>query len=211
MSNLRDRSRWFSDIPVAFVGGKSLFLYAASCEATVMASRTGFQRMSRTSRGCVTLCCRLLVIVRLLHLVVLVLKNVSNFTGGVTLWCRLLVIVQSLCLVVLVFEECLELHGGVLLFAVGCWLLCDHYVWSYWFSTPPCMYCCCFSYLKSYLLFVQFAWLVAMVSWLSTEVLGYIMRRKFFHFPIFWWSPFYLVFCAFVAGERSAACWVILK
>ena len=61
--------------------------------------------MSRTSRGCVTLCCRLLVIVRYLRLVVLV------------------------------FEECLELRGGVLLFDVGCWLLCDRYVWSYWFST----------------------------------------------------------------------------
>ena len=70
-----------------------------------MASCTGFWMMSRTSWGCVTLCCRLLVIVQLLHLVVLV------------------------------FEECLELCGGVLLFAVGCLLLSDRYIWSYWFST----------------------------------------------------------------------------
>ena len=42
---------------------------------------------------------------------------------------------QSLHLVVLFFEECLELSRGVLLFVVGCWLMCDHYDWSYWFST----------------------------------------------------------------------------
>ena len=41
---------------------------------------------------------------------------------------------RSLRLVVLVVGCCLELHGGVLLFAVGCLLLCDRYVWSYWFS-----------------------------------------------------------------------------
>ena len=41
---------------------------------------------------------------------------------------------RLLRLVVLVFGWCLELHGGVLLFAVGCLLLCDCYVWSYWFS-----------------------------------------------------------------------------
>ena len=69
-----------------------------------MASRTCFQVVSQTSQWCVTLCCRLLVIVRLLHLVVLV------------------------------FEECHELHGGVLLFVVGCLLFCECYVWSYWFS-----------------------------------------------------------------------------
>ena len=70
-----------------------------------MASYTGFRRMSRVSQGCVTLCRRLLVVVR------------------------------SLCLVVLVSRRMFELHGDVLLFVVGCWLLCDHYVWSYWFST----------------------------------------------------------------------------
>ena len=69
--------------------------------AIVMSSRTGFRRMSRTSRWCVTLCCRMLVIVRPLRLVVLI------------------------------FKECLKLRGGVLLFAVGCLLLCDRYVWSY--------------------------------------------------------------------------------
>ena len=59
----------------------------------------------------------------------------QTLRGCVTLCCRLLVVAQSLRLVVLVFEECLELHGGVLLFAVGCLLLCDCYIWSYWFST----------------------------------------------------------------------------
>ena len=54
--------------------------------------------------------------------------------GKVTLLPRLLVVVQLLRLVILVFEECSELHGEGLLFVVGCWLLCDHYVWSYWFS-----------------------------------------------------------------------------
>ena len=91
--------------------------------------------MSRTSQGCVTLCCRLLVVVRSLRLVVLVFEECLELHGGVTLCCRLLVIVRSLRLVILVFKECLELHGGVLLFDVGCWLLCDRYVWSYWFST----------------------------------------------------------------------------
>ena len=57
------------------------------------------------------------------------------FAGGkVTLLPRLLVVGQLLRLVILVFEECLELHGEILLFIVGCWLLCDRYVWSYWFS-----------------------------------------------------------------------------
>ena len=64
-----------------------------------------FRRMSQTLRWCVTLCCRLLVIVRPLRLVALV------------------------------FEECLKLCGGVLLFVVDCLLLCDCYVWSYWSST----------------------------------------------------------------------------
>ena len=54
--------------------------------------------------------------------------------GCVTLCCRLLVIIQSLHLVVLVFEECLALSGGVLLFVVGCLLLGKCYDWSYWFS-----------------------------------------------------------------------------
>ena len=55
--------------------------------------------------------------------------------GCVTLCCRLLVIVWLLCLVILVFKECLELHGGVLLFAVGCLLMCGCYIWSDRFST----------------------------------------------------------------------------
>ena len=73
--------------------------------AIVTASRTGFRVVSRTSRRCVTLCCRLLVILR------------------------------SLRLVVLVFEKCPEFRSDVLLFAVGCLLLGECYVWSYWFST----------------------------------------------------------------------------
>ena len=57
-----------------------------------MASHTGFRGMSQTLWGCVTLHCRLLVIVR------------------------------SLQLVILFSKEGLKLHGGVLLFVVGCWL-----------------------------------------------------------------------------------------
>ena len=53
--------------------------------------------------------------------------------GKVTLLPRLLVVGRLLRLIVLVFEECLELHGDVLLFVVGCWLLCNHYIWLYWF------------------------------------------------------------------------------
>ena len=54
--------------------------------------------------------------------------------GCVTLCCRLLVIVQSLRLVVLFFEEFLELHDGMLPFLVVCLLLCIHYDWPYCFS-----------------------------------------------------------------------------
>ena len=93
--------------------------------------------MSRASRWCVTLCCRMLVIVRPLHLVVLVFEECLELRGGVLFFAVgcLLLVVRSLRLVILVFEECLELRGGVLLFAVGCLLLCDRYVWSYWFLT----------------------------------------------------------------------------
>ena len=53
-------------------------------------------------------------------------------------WCgtlcfRLLLIVRLLQLVILFSEECLKLRGGVVFFVVGCLLLCDRYVWSYWF------------------------------------------------------------------------------
>ena len=108
-------------------------LWAACYSAIVTASHTGFRRMSRTSRWCVTLCCRLLVIVR------------------------------SLRLVILVFKGCLELRGGVLFFAVGCWLLSDCYVWSYWFPNIVS-------------LFMHIALLVA-VFWLSTGLLGSYKRN----------------------------------
>ena len=106
--------------------------------------------------------------------------------GCVTLCCRLLLIVRSLQLVVLVFEECLGLHGGVLLFIVGCWLLCNHYGWSYWFLAPPCLDCCCISHLGSCLLFMQSALLVAMVSWLLTGLLGLYYKKINFPFSYFW-------------------------
>ena len=41
---------------------------------------------------------------------------------------------RSLRLVVLVFERCPELTWGCVTLGVGCLLLCDHYVWSDWFS-----------------------------------------------------------------------------
>ena len=54
--------------------GVLLFIVGARYCAIVTASCTGFRRMSQTLRGCVALHCRLLVIVRLLHLVVLVFE-----------------------------------------------------------------------------------------------------------------------------------------
>ena len=77
---------------------------------------------------------------------------------------------------------------------------------------PPCLNCCYFFYLKSYLLFVRSARLVAMVSllvnWSAKDIL---LKEKFWYFPTVWWSLFCLVFCAFVAGKRIALCWIILK
>ena len=146
----------------------------------VTASRTGFRVMSRTSWGCVTLCCRLLVIMRSLRLVILVFEECLELHGGVTLCCRLLVIARSLRLVVLVFEECLELSRGVLLFVVGCWLLCDRYDWSYWFSTILVVPAFCTISASGFLAFVG--------------LLG-LCERKFFHFLTFWRFPFYLLFC----------------
>ena len=129
--------------------------------------------MSRTLQWCVTLCCRLLVFVRSLHLVVLVFKECLELCGGVLLYAvGCLFFVQSLRLVILVFEECLELRGGVLLYAVGCLFLCDRYVWSYWFPNIV-------------LLFMHIALLVAVIFWLSTGLLG-LYKRKFFHFSTLW-------------------------
>ena len=45
----------------------------------------------------------------------------------------MLVLMRSLRLVILVFEKYLGFYGEKLLFVVGCWLWCDHYIWSYWF------------------------------------------------------------------------------
>ena len=160
--------------------------------ATVTASRAGFRRVPRTTQGCVTPCCGLLVVVR------------------------------SLCLVVLFFEECLELSGGVLLSVVGCLLLCDCYVWLYWFLKNDSIMrecvtlCCrllvivrplrlvilvfeeCLKLCGGVLLFVVGCWLmrnhydwlylpsvllVILVSWLLLGCLGYI--EKVFPFSYF--------------------------
>ena len=117
-----------------------------------------------------------------------------DLKGPCTLPLGLLVVGQLLCPVILVFKECLEFYGEVLLFVVGCWLLCDHYIWSYWFSKNvlnftgsvtlccrllvivqslclvvlvfalPCLNCCYFFYSKSCLLFMQSVQLVVVVS-----------------------------------------------
>ena len=60
-------------------------------------------------------------------------KNASNLVGVCYSFCRLLVDARPLRLVVLVFKEYLEFYGSLLLFPVFCFLLCDHYDWSYWF------------------------------------------------------------------------------
>ena len=121
--------------------------------------------MSWTSQGGVTLCCRLLVIVRSLRLVVLVFEECLELLwGGATLRCRLLVIVPLVRLVILVFEECLELlWGGATL---HCRLLVIvrlvHLVVLVF--APPCLNCCYFFYLKLCLLFMRSVQLVVMVS-----------------------------------------------
>ena len=114
----------------------------------------------------------------------------------VTLHCRLLVIVRSLQLVLLFSEECLELRGSVLLFSVGCWLLCDHYIWSYWFSKNV-------SNLHGGVLLLNVdCWLLGdrydWSYWFSTllvvhafctashcDFLLRLYRRKFFHFLLY--------------------------
>ena len=125
--------------------------------------------------------------------------------GKVTVLPRLLAVGQLLRPVVLVFEECLELRRGVLLFVVGCSLLCDRYVWLYWFSTLPYLYC-----LKSCLLFMHSALLVAMVSWLLTGLLG-LYKKKIFPFSYLLVISLLSDVLCFVAVRRSAASWVILK
>ena len=75
-------------------------------------------------------------------------------SGKVTLLLSLLVMGRLLRLVVLVFEGCPELYGEVLLFIVGCWLLCDRYVWSYWFSKNV------LNFVREVLLFIVGCWLL---------------------------------------------------
>ena len=129
-----NESFWLPLYPVRFLFIIKNVLSYLFILATYMTGHAGFQMFLWPLRGKVTLLPRLLVVVRLLQLVVLVFKECLELPrGGVTLCCRLLVIVRSLCLVILFFEECSELHWEELLFIVGCWLLCDCYVWSYWF------------------------------------------------------------------------------
>ena len=96
-------------------------LWAACYPAIVTASHTGFRRMSQTSRWCVTLCCRLLVILRLLWLVILVFEECLELHGGVLLFAvERLVILRLLRLVVLVSEYCFVVHAYRT--ASGCFL-----------------------------------------------------------------------------------------
>ena len=154
---------------------------------------------------------------RSLHLVILVFKGCPEFLwGGVTLRCRLLVVVRSLRLVILVFEGCPEfLWGGVTL---HCRLLVIvqslHLVVLVF--TPPCLDCCCFSYLKSCWLFTTIC-TASCYGFLGCKLqcYGYIIKRegekKFWYFPTVWWSLFCLVFCAFVAEKRIVLSWIILE
>ena len=122
---------------------------------------------------------------------------------------------RSLRLVILVFEECLELHGEVLLLIVGCWLLCDRYVWLYWFSLRLVWTAVVSSIWSHAYCFMQSVPLVAMVSLAASynakDILLKERKKKFWYFPTVWWSLFCLVFCAFVAEKRIALSWIILK
>ena len=156
-----------------------------------MSGRTGFWRMSWTSRGCVTL------------------------------WCRLLVTVQPLRLVVLVFEECLELCGGVLLFNVGCLLLCNCYDWSYWFSTllvvhAFCTASCCGFLLRLYRRkFSIFYFMVISLPmfWTCSCVVSWVVQNET---AKTWWTSVpgkplqvYCLFSAALTWERVWRPWAL--
>ena len=133
----------------------------------------------------------------------------------VTLCCRLLVIVRSLRLVILVFKECPELHREGLLFIVGCWLLCNHYVWSHWFSlcltwtavvSPIWSHACCL---------MRSVWLVTMVSlavsYNAKDILFRERKKKICTFLQF--GDFLSIWCSvfLLAEKRIALSWIILK
>ena len=100
--------------------------------AIVTASHAGFRRVPRTTWGCVTPCCGLLVVVNS-HLDIFAPFSYGLFSFIFMMFVFIGSWWRSLRLVMLVFEGYLELHGGVLLLAVGCLLLHDHYIWSYCF------------------------------------------------------------------------------
>ena len=152
----------------------------------------------------------------LMRLVVLVFRMfLWPLWGNITLLPRLLVVVRLLQLVILVFEECSALHGEMLLFIVGCLLLCDRYVWSYWFLirlaltavvSPIWSHACCF--LRS----VRLVAMVSLaVSYNARDILLKERKKKILYFPTVWWSLFCLVFCVFVAEKRIVLSWIILR
>ena len=120
--------------------------------------------------------------------------------GKVTLLPRLLVVGQLLQLVILVFEECLELYEEVLLFIVGCWLLCNRYVWSYWFSRDVL-----FKLLLFLLLEVMLAvYAICMAS--HYGLLGCKLKCKDILFKKFWYFPTVLVI-SFLSGVLCFCGW----
>ena len=110
-------------------------LWAACCCAIITSGHTVFEECLELSGGVLLFVVGCLLLCNRYVWLYWFPKNDSITWECVTLCCRLLVIVRPLHLIVQVFEECLKLCGGVLLFVVGCWLMRNHYDWLHWFST----------------------------------------------------------------------------
>ena len=128
---------------------------------TYVTGHAGFRVLLWPLWGKVTLFCRLLVCGDHYVWSYWFSGIVVSFMRVVTLCCRMLVLMRLLRVVILVFEKYLDLYRERLLFVVGCWLWCDRYTWSYWFSlsligtavfSPLWIHTCCLCDLYDWLL-----------------------------------------------------------